>query len=1260
MKKSNNNNLIIMLNVVFTVVLVANVMPPLFEVDNTWDSSGSELTPPDILIEENLAPNLIPGAEQDYEYKNEQYGLKVYFQSEYSAESADLLKVTGNGHWLSWQPSKMTIGTGALNIAEAIPTATCSDGIMNGNRIEYPGLYTAPQTSEPIVNDEYLIQPDKLKHNIILTERSAIQPNLQLDSKTTLDFYGQLRYPNTLRLFTNAREHTSDFTTASSIEVRDAYNNRIFILPAPYAYELAKPSEMVECQYYIEFLTPELGLDTRVINIAIQTPYEWLKAPTRSYPVVIDPTIILPKDASQGKDSFIMRGDHTASDDYNNSNFGKEIYLRITLDVTDKEYVSRILLWFDVSGIDPIAEIKSANLKLYFQGPESSLTIAAYRVTKSWVEGTGVMGQLGDDGVCWNTSDGNPLHVWSPGGDRDIKEYANTDVTTKNQWYSWDIAELVQEWVDEKYENHGVMLVGKAGQDDVEMQFSSSQGGSYPRLDINYNTPPALNPDFDGYIHAKPEDAPVHYLDLNKLFVDPDSDDNLNFQIWNGNIFKELGIYSNEFINISIQNNESLKFIPRANRFGTDTIRLKALDKTGSELEHQLEIKVNQVSDPPKIIKIDNVQVRDGWNDVVAQEAHSKNTTITIRDNDYYFGTRHLFDLSEDYIYPLINAKYSDDIIPIPPNVPTKLRTAFNNKGSQLTTSAKLFNMSYETNTGWGEKENWKLMDELWWEILDGKDSYRLLVFDFTLKIYENDDLYYEFSSEKAYNLAFTNSWRDGKDFINGQEQVSLKFRPTNANVGEVYVNVTATDNGAENHTVNLRFEVMNSNNPPINPSIICLKDGKPCTEFTTADTVRLEGSADDPDFYIPEPIERLSYEWHSDLQGEVGTTQNLETKLIKGEHEMTLKVIDSEGEFIKTSIMINIKNQPSIDNENASNDYVDVADDVLSYSYRQHTANRTSTFDVELGKFRNIDIVALGSNRDDYDLIIYLTVDGIISNLTGYEYEIFLVKPFHMEAEHDVRDKYKSSIPNELYHPEKFEYYAKFTFEDGSISEEDPSTLIIIEDLGDLEAGDASNQPLEADFGVFAIAKYNSFDPSGDPLKHDFAYDSAGHGSVDAPTLTTKEDPTDVVEELGENFTWIIVGVAVVIVIIIVAAIFLRKRKESGTAKSAKDDGVIYDTSELEVLAPGQVAHRAPPPSTGTIPQPAQQLQPIAPPPRYQVPPPRAPVPLEPGQQVQAPQSQPQPQPQPQQPPVQSYPQQVPGQVPGQPQQQRQQLKRY
>ena len=44
---------------------------------------------------------------------------------------------------------------------------------------------------------------------------------------------------------------------------------------------------------------------------------------------------------------------------------------------------------------------------------------------------------------------------------------------------------------------------------------------------------------------------------------------------------------------------------------------------------------------------------------------------------------------------------------------------------------------------------------------------------------------------------------------------------------------------------------------------------------------------------------------------------------------------------------------------------------------------------------------------------------------------------------------------------------------------------------------------------------------------------------------------------------------------------------------ESKKDDGVIYDTSNLEVLAPGAMAH----PSTGVVPPPVPQLQQIAPP---------------------------------------------------------------
>ncbi len=1153
MKKPQNYKLVVMLNVLFSVVIVSNIMPPLFENENPWATSESVSANADILIEENFATNIIPTNEEGYDHQNEQYDLKVYFRREYSPGSANLLKVTRNEHWLTWQPMNMAISDGAqaLSVGSgSISAPTRSFGIIEDNRIEYPGLYEDSQSAKPLVNDEYIVLNNELKHNIILNERPLIPSGLKFAGKTTLDFVGVLEYPDTLRLFCDSQERLKDFTTASSLELRDN-NNPILLLPAPYAYEMNDPTQTIKCQYSIEFqplehpTTQDVGSGISV-KLGVKTPNEWLDAPARKYPIVIDPTITLPKSGAEGIDTFIQRGDHTTLPvDYNNSNFGKDPILRITNDNSNTVFICRILLYFDVSNIDPIAEIQSAILKLKLTGQDDQLlTIGAYRITKAWVEGTGRISNTGYDGACWNTSDGVPTHLWSPGGDRDIKEYATTEVSTIGPWYTWDLTELVQEWVDEKYDNDGVMLVGTDGQDVVK-EFSSSEGtvSYYPKLDITYNTPPSLNPEFEGYIHKKNEDTPIHYLDLNKLFHDPDNDDSLDFQIHTGTSWDLYGPFEGEFVDITIENNDSLKFELKPNKFGTETVKLKAFDESDSTKQHQLTIKIKSVNDAPQIFKVDDEQLGTGYIDIMAQEGHAKNITIETQDKDFTF---------------------------------------------------------------------------------------------------EGDALTYEYSANKEYTLAFGQRW--DRDLKNGTEMTSLIFRPSNSDVGEAYINITVSDQAGENHTVKIRVTVTNKNNPPINPDIKCFKDGKPCTDFTTAETVRLEGSADDPDFYIPDPIEKLSYEWRSDIQGEVGSTQILETKLKKGEHVMTLKVTDSEGDFIKTSIPISIKNQPTIDNANASNDHVDVAGDVISYSHEQYKDEEgTTNFKVEKGKYEDLDIIALGTDRDENDLIIYLTVDGVISNASEYEYQIFLVIPNHMESQHEIRDKYSKLTYNEFYHPDpKFEFYAKFTFADGQISEDDPSTIIIIKDLGDLEAGEGIKKDLEVGFDIFAIAKYNLHDPSGDPLKHYYAYDSAGHGSVAAPSLTTKEDPPDIVEDLGENYIWLIIAIAAIIVII-VALIVLKRRRDSDDSK--KDDGVIYDTSNLEVLAPGARAHQAPPPSTGAMPPPAQQLQQIAPPPPpqggpgEQVPPPRAPVPL-----TQ----------QPQQMPVQ----QMPGQVPTQ--QQRQQLKRY
>ena len=84
----------------------------------------------------------------------------------------------------------------------------------------------------------------------------------------------------------------------------------------------------------------------------------------------------------------------------------------------------RILIEFDLTGIDADAEITSALMKMNYHysrdqgGNEGTvsvpLTLKAHRVTRSWVEGTGTFTAGTQDGATWNTYDGS--NAWSSAG----------------------------------------------------------------------------------------------------------------------------------------------------------------------------------------------------------------------------------------------------------------------------------------------------------------------------------------------------------------------------------------------------------------------------------------------------------------------------------------------------------------------------------------------------------------------------------------------------------------------------------------------------------------------------------------------------------------------------------------------------------------------------------------------------------------------------------------------------------------------------
>lgn len=120
--------------------------------------------------------------------------------------------------------------------------------------------------------------------------------------------------------------------------------------------------------------------------------------------------------------------------------------------------IQNALIQFDLSGYASADLVgKSATLRLYVGAKDLFGHVLAKRVTRSWVEGTGTAGST-TDGADWNTYDGTNLWT-TPGGDSDAAVIADTLVDAVGQWYSWDITDLVEDWVDGVYSNYGLMMV---------------------------------------------------------------------------------------------------------------------------------------------------------------------------------------------------------------------------------------------------------------------------------------------------------------------------------------------------------------------------------------------------------------------------------------------------------------------------------------------------------------------------------------------------------------------------------------------------------------------------------------------------------------------------------------------------------------------------------------------------------------------------------------------------------------------------------
>ena len=202
-----------------------------------------------------------PLEEAPFAFRSERAALEAYLRP--SRSDQDEVVLRHGSLFLGWR----TLGFGGIGgVTEApSPSAIRTDGaraILGGFQQAW---------------EQYEIGTDRVKHNTWLLAPPA-------GSSSEFALHGVLRFPAGTRVWAEGRSLSGNFSTSASLFLEyEGYRVR---LEAPYAYEARSPERQVPGWYSGEVLGDRLRL-------AMAVPGEWVRAPGRTFPVVLDPTGII-------------------------------------------------------------------------------------------------------------------------------------------------------------------------------------------------------------------------------------------------------------------------------------------------------------------------------------------------------------------------------------------------------------------------------------------------------------------------------------------------------------------------------------------------------------------------------------------------------------------------------------------------------------------------------------------------------------------------------------------------------------------------------------------------------------------------------------------------------------------------------------------------------------------------------------------------------------------------------------------------------
>ncbi|PYY28389.1 WD40 repeat domain-containing protein [Paenibacillus illinoisensis] len=224
--------------------------------------------------EKEINLSVIKSNDPSYYFENTTNTMKAYFKKDICSYAP--IKVQANDMYFEWTPFGVgyrdELGNeqwiGRINSAQA--------EIASDNIVMYRNLLTD-------VDDEFIIEGGKLKHNTILNSLPQLPMSLP-GKQISFVVDGMIDFSDTVFMYIGDTLQGDSFETTESISLKDKSGQDVFKLPSPIAFEVNGDSQ-IGCKYLVH-------REQNIITFKIIVPYNWLSNQARTFPVAIDPTLV--------------------------------------------------------------------------------------------------------------------------------------------------------------------------------------------------------------------------------------------------------------------------------------------------------------------------------------------------------------------------------------------------------------------------------------------------------------------------------------------------------------------------------------------------------------------------------------------------------------------------------------------------------------------------------------------------------------------------------------------------------------------------------------------------------------------------------------------------------------------------------------------------------------------------------------------------------------------------------------------------------